>query len=60
MLVQLHVWSLYLLQNDSVGWDPVHLWTQMGPLGSAEQRERVTDYIEKGKAEGAELVVGGG
>src|ERR1700756_2986320 len=35
MLVQLHVWSLYLLQNDSVGWDPVHLWAQMGPLAKA-------------------------
>jgi biopolymer transport protein ExbB len=35
MLLQLHVWSLYLLQNDSVGWDPVHLWTQMGSLAKA-------------------------
>ena len=34
--------------------------TQMGPLVSAEQRDRVTGYIEKGKAEGAELVAGGG
>ena len=34
--------------------------TQLGPLVSAEQRERVTGYIEKGKAEGAELVAGGG
>jgi acyl-CoA reductase-like NAD-dependent aldehyde dehydrogenase len=33
--------------------------TQMGPLVSAEQRDRVTGYIEKGKAEGAELVAGG-
>ena len=34
--------------------------TQLGPVVSAEQRERVTGYIEKGKAEGAELVAGGG
>jgi acyl-CoA reductase-like NAD-dependent aldehyde dehydrogenase len=34
--------------------------TNLGPLVSAEQRERVTGYIEKGKAEGAELVAGGG
>jgi acyl-CoA reductase-like NAD-dependent aldehyde dehydrogenase len=33
--------------------------TQLGPVVSAEQLERVTDYIEKGKAEGAELVAGG-
>jgi biopolymer transport protein ExbB len=31
MLLQLHVWSLYLLQEGSaVGWDPIHLWAQMG------------------------------
>ena len=34
--------------------------TQLGPLVSAEQHDRVTGYIEKGKAEGAELVAGGG
>jgi acyl-CoA reductase-like NAD-dependent aldehyde dehydrogenase len=33
--------------------------TQVGPLISAEQEERVLGYIEKGKAEGAELVTGG-
>ncbi|MGZ4150412.1 MAG: aldehyde dehydrogenase family protein [Actinomycetota bacterium] len=33
--------------------------TQVGPLVSAEQLERVTGYIESGKAEGAELVTGG-
>ena len=32
----------------------------MGPLVSAKQRERVLGYIEKGKAEGARVVVGGG
>jgi acyl-CoA reductase-like NAD-dependent aldehyde dehydrogenase len=34
--------------------------TQLGPLISAEQEERVRGYIESGKAEGAELVTGGG
>ena len=34
--------------------------TQMGPLISAEQEQRVRGYIEKGKDEGAELVTGGG
>ena len=34
--------------------------TQLGPVVSAEQHARVSDYIEKGKAEGAELVAGGG
>jgi acyl-CoA reductase-like NAD-dependent aldehyde dehydrogenase len=34
--------------------------TQVGPLISAEQEERVRGYIEAGKAEGAELVTGGG
>ena len=34
--------------------------TQLGPVVSAEQHARVSGYIEKGKAEGAELVTGGG
>jgi len=33
--------------------------TQLGPLVSREQHERVTGYIESGRAEGAELVTGG-
>jgi acyl-CoA reductase-like NAD-dependent aldehyde dehydrogenase len=33
--------------------------TRLGPLVSAEQEERVLDYIETGKTEGAELVTGG-
>ncbi|MBN9757516.1 betaine-aldehyde dehydrogenase [Pseudonocardia sp. Ae707_Ps2] len=32
----------------------------VGPLVSHEQRSQVLGYIEKGRAEGAELVVGGG
>jgi acyl-CoA reductase-like NAD-dependent aldehyde dehydrogenase len=33
--------------------------TQLGPLVSAEQQERVMGYIEAGRAEGAEVLVGG-
>ena len=33
--------------------------TQLGPLVSAAQHERVLSYIEAGRAEGAELVAGG-
>jgi biopolymer transport protein ExbB/biopolymer transport protein TolQ len=33
MLLQLQVWSLFLLQESgSVGWDPISLWKQMGLL----------------------------
>jgi len=38
------------------GFEPDSL---MGPLISAQQRERVLGYIESGKAEGARLVTGG-
>ncbi len=34
--------------------------TQIGPLASANQRRRVEGYIERGKAEGATVVAGGG
>ncbi|MCZ7525512.1 MAG: aldehyde dehydrogenase family protein [Acidimicrobiia bacterium] len=37
--------------------DPANI---MGPLISARQRERVLGYIEKGRQEGARLLVGGG
>src|SRR5271167_2154309 len=33
--------------------------TQLGPLVSAEQRDRVMGYIDSGRAEGAELLAGG-
>jgi aldehyde dehydrogenase (NAD+) len=33
--------------------------SQLGPVVSAEQEERVRGYIEKGRSEGAELVTGG-
>jgi aldehyde dehydrogenase (NAD+) len=34
--------------------------TQIGPVASARQRDRIEGYIAKGKAEGARLVAGGG
>jgi acyl-CoA reductase-like NAD-dependent aldehyde dehydrogenase len=34
--------------------------TQIGPMASDRQRERVEGYIAKGKSEGARVVVGGG
>ena len=34
--------------------------TQLGPVVSAEQHERVLGYIEQGREAGAEVVVGGG
>ncbi len=40
--------------------DPTNIENLMGPLVNARQRERVLGYIEKGKAEGARLLVGGG
>ena len=39
--------------------DPKDEKTQMGPLASAEQRDRVEGYIKSGIAEGAKLVIGG-
>jgi len=34
--------------------------TQIGPMASARQRDRVEGYIEKGRAEGGRVVAGGG
>jgi acyl-CoA reductase-like NAD-dependent aldehyde dehydrogenase len=39
--------------------DPLNPKTHMGPLVSAEQRDRVLSYIENGKKEGAKLLAGG-
>ena len=39
--------------------DPLDTATRLGPLISANQRERVEGYIAKGKSEGAKLVAGG-
>ena len=40
--------------------DPLDPETQIGPMVSAAQREKVLDYIATGKFEGAQLVLGGG
>jgi betaine-aldehyde dehydrogenase len=40
--------------------DPMDEATQLGPMISRAQRDKVFSYIEKGKAEGAHLVTGGG
>ncbi|MEM8665308.1 MAG: betaine-aldehyde dehydrogenase, partial [Pseudomonadota bacterium] len=40
--------------------DPLDEATQMGPLVSTGQRERVMGFIEAGRREGARLVTGGG
>src|SRR3954447_21962713 len=40
--------------------DPEDFANMAGPLVNARQRERVLGYIEKGKAEGAKCLVGGG
>ncbi|MBI4024181.1 MAG: aldehyde dehydrogenase family protein [Verrucomicrobia bacterium] len=39
---------------------PLDRNTEMGPLISKEQWERVSGYVERGRREGARLVVGGG
>lgn len=40
--------------------DPTDIGNSQGPQINAKQRERILGYIEKGKAEGARLLVGGG
>jgi acyl-CoA reductase-like NAD-dependent aldehyde dehydrogenase len=40
--------------------DPFETATQMGPLAMERQLHRVRGYIDKGKREGARLVLGGG
>ncbi len=40
--------------------DPMQPTTDMGPLISQKQLDRVLGYIQKGKAEGARLLIGGG
>lgn len=48
-----------VMQNIPYG-DPRNPENLMGPQVSQLQQSRVLEYIEKGKAEGAKLVVGGG
>lgn len=40
--------------------DPLELTTQVGPLVSARQRERVEGYIAQGRAAGGRVTTGGG
>jgi len=40
--------------------DPFDPAIEMGPLAMARQRDKVEDYLAKGRAEGARLVTGGG
>ncbi len=40
--------------------DPLDEAVTLGPLVSAPQRDKVADYIARGRAEGARLVAGGG
>ena len=40
--------------------DPLDRDTRMGPLVTAAHRDRVIGYVEQGKREGAQLVLGGG
>jgi aldehyde dehydrogenase (NAD+) len=48
-----------LAEGLTVG-DPLDKATDIGPLVSERQRERVLEYIEVGRASGAKLVAGGG
>jgi acyl-CoA reductase-like NAD-dependent aldehyde dehydrogenase len=47
-----------LAEGLTVG-NPIDKATDIGPLVSSRRRERVLDYIEIGKSEGAKLVAGG-
>lgn len=40
--------------------DPLDATTQLGPVASAEHRERIEGYIATGRGEGARLALGGG
>jgi acyl-CoA reductase-like NAD-dependent aldehyde dehydrogenase len=48
-----------LASNLVIG-DPLERTTQIGPLVSARQRDRVESYIAKGTADGGRLTAGGG
>jgi acyl-CoA reductase-like NAD-dependent aldehyde dehydrogenase len=48
------------LANALVVGDSLDPATQVGPVASARQRERIEGYIEKGRAEGGRIVAGGG
>jgi len=48
------------LANALVVGDSLDPATQVGPVASARQRERIEGYIAKGRAEGGRIVAGGG
>jgi acyl-CoA reductase-like NAD-dependent aldehyde dehydrogenase len=48
------------LANALVVGDSLDPATQVGPVASARQRERIEGYIEKGRVEGGRVVAGGG
>jgi aldehyde dehydrogenase (NAD+) len=52
--------ALVALANSLRVGDPLDPATQMGPLVSSRQRDRVESYIEEGRHAGAKLVAGGG
>lgn len=54
------VQRLAALASDVVIGDPFEEGTTMGALINARQRDRVWDYIEAGRSEGAEIIAGGG
>jgi aldehyde dehydrogenase (NAD+) len=52
--------ALAALGDSLVVGDPLDTATEIGPLVSARQRERVLEYVAIGRSEGATLVRGGG
>jgi len=45
--------------KDVIVGDPTKYETRVGPMVSSSQKEAVLDYIEKGKEEGAKILLGG-
>ena len=52
--------ALAALTNSLTVGDPLDMATDIGPVVTARQRERVLGYIADGKSSGAKLVAGGG
>jgi aldehyde dehydrogenase (NAD+) len=52
--------ALAALVNGLAVGDPLDMATDIGPVVSARQRERVLGYIRDGKSSGAKLIAGGG
>ncbi|HEX5144988.1 MAG TPA: aldehyde dehydrogenase [Mycobacterium sp.] len=51
--------ALAQMMSELVVGDPADPATDIGPLVSRRQQQRVGDYIRSGRAEGAQLVIGG-